>query len=307
MEKLKNVLSLFDGIGCLHEVLKQSGVSFNKYYASEIDPSAVRVAMKNHPKTLQVGNIRELDPKDFKNVSLVGAGFPCTDFSLMGNRRGMITIENIEITSLEQYLQLKKDGFEFHGQSYLFWEMIRMIKGIKPKYIFLENVTSIDPKWFEIINNEIGEFPYRYNASRLTTQNRDRYYWTNLPQLEYPEDRGFTLDSIIPGAIPAGKRGIPTTRKPNGKFNYKQNLTLKSDGKANCLVTGSGATNLCVVDNVLRTLTPEECEIIQTLKEGYTNIKGISKSTRYKLIGNGWSIETVIPFFKGLTVDNRRK
>ena len=307
MKKLKNVVSLFDGISCGQVALIGAGVHFNKYYASEIDPAAVRVTMINHPKTLQVGDIRELDPKDFHNVDLVLAGFPCTDFSLMGLRRGMVTKENVDITSLEQYLELKENGFEFDGQSYLFWEMIRMIKGINPTYIFLENVTNIHSKWFEIMNNEIGEFPYRINASRLTTQNRDRYYWTNLPQLEYPEDRGLTLDSIIPGAIPAGKRGIPTTRKPNGKFNYKQNLTLKYDGKANCLVTGSGATNLCVVDDKLRTLTPEECEVIQTLQKGYTDIKGISKSTRYKLIGNGWSVEAVIPFFKGLTVDNRRK
>jgi len=310
MKKLKNVLSLFDGISCLQEVLNRAGIVFNKYYASEIDNAAVQVALKNFPNTKMVGDVRDLDPRDFKNITLFSAGFPCTDLSLMGKRRGMVTSENVSVTSLEQYLKLKESGFEFEGQSYLFWEMIRLFKGIDAEYYLIENVAKIDPQWLEIINNELG-CPYVINASTLTSQNRDRFYWTNIPQFEYPEDRGLTLNNIIPGAIPAGIRGVLGSTHPdipNPKNNkWVPKMTMRKDGKANCLVTSGGGTNLYVLNGTLNQLTPEECEVIQTLKAGFTDIKGISKSTRYKLIGNGWSIDAVVPFFKSLTVDNRRK
>lgn len=301
MKKIHIVLSLFDGMSCGQVVLNRAGVQFNTYYASEIDPKAILATQFNHPNTIQVGDIRHLDPKDFKHVTILLAGFPCTDFSIMGRRRGMVTKENIKVTSLEQYLELKNSGFEFVGQSYLFWEMIRMIKGINPEYYILENVAKISPEWFEIIVNELG-YPYLINADVLTTQNRERFFWTNIPQFDYPEPKGLTLDTIIPGVLPAGKRGVPTTKKPNGKFNYVQKLTIKHNGKANCLVTSSGATNLYVKDGDVFTLSPEECEVIQTLESGYTNVKGISKSARYKLIGNGWSVDAVVPLVKALTI-----
>jgi len=48
-------------------------------------------------------------------------------------------------------------------------------------------------------------------------------------------------------------------------------------------------------------LTPEECELLQSIPEGYTN--GVSNSQRYKMIGNGWTIDVLTHIFKGIDND----
>jgi site-specific DNA-cytosine methylase len=302
MGKEKVVLSLFDGISCAQVVLNRAGYKYTKYFASEIDPVAIKITQKNFPETIQVGDVRFLDTNTFPHkIDLLTAGFPCGDLSLMGTRRGMVTEENIIVDTLEKYLQLKEDGFRFKGQSYLFWETIRIIREVNAKYYLIENVANMSKFWIDIISREIGRHPIEINSSVRTTQNRNRMYWTNLPKFSYPDDQGKTLDSIIPGAIAAGIRGVLAKTHPNipnpKNTKWVPKLTLRKDGKANCLVTSSGGTNLYVKDGVLHKLSPEECEVIQTLEKGYTDIKGISKSARYKAIGNGWSIDTIVPFF----------
>ena len=120
------VLSCFDGISCGRLALERSGIVIDKYYASEIDRHAIKVAMKNYPDTVQVGDIRNVRGSDFRKVDLFIGGSPCQSFSFSGKMRGMVTSCNIEITSLEEYLRLKEDDFEFEGQSYLFWEYVRL-------------------------------------------------------------------------------------------------------------------------------------------------------------------------------------
>lgn len=145
-----NVLSLFDGMSCGRLALDRAGIKYNKYYASEIDKYASAVARYNFPDTIFVGDIRGLKGDDFKNIDMIIGGSPCTNFSVSGKRQGMVTKDKIEVTSLEQYLELKEYGFEFEGQSYLFWEYVRLLKEIKPKYFLLENVRVLK-KWKDII------------------------------------------------------------------------------------------------------------------------------------------------------------
>jgi hypothetical protein len=315
--KIENVLSLFDGASMAQVALKRSKIKYRIYYASEINPDAIAITQFNHPNTIQVGDVRNLNPEYFKKISIIFAGFPCTDFSIMGRRRGMVTKESIKVTSLEQYLELKESGFEFEGQSYLFWEMLRVIKGIKKfnpevRYL-LENVTKIGYEWFEIIVNELG-YPYTFNASILTTQNRDRHYWTDIPQLPYPEPTGLTLESIIPGAISTGVHGVSAKSNPhlpnpkNGLWPQKR--ITRDDGKVNCL-TCSGSTSQYIVDGKIFTFTPEHREAIQTLDIGYTKVnvirrgklKELSATARNGIIGNGWSVDTVVPLLRGLTIE----
>ncbi len=139
-----NVLSLFDGMSCGQIALGKNGISPHRYYESEVKKHAINVTQHNYPNTIQLGDVRNIELAPLPNIDLLIGGSPCQSFSFVGKRSGMSTKDNIEITSLGQYLRLKTDGFEFEGQSYLFWEYVYILKYLKeknPKIKFiLENV-----------------------------------------------------------------------------------------------------------------------------------------------------------------------
>ena len=298
MRKFKVVLSLFDGISCAQAALNRAGCEYETYYASEIEPAAIAITQGRYPNTIQLGDIRNLDPSTLPFIDLVTCGSPCGDLSIAGTRRGMVTIEQVEVTSLEQYLELKESGFQFKGQSYLFWEAIRVLRGIKFRDHIIENVATMSSFWLNLINRELGMSPLKINSSIVTVQNRNRYYWSTLPWNGVPKN--VTFDSIIPGAQSAGVHGVSASKHkdiPNpNNVKWVQKLTVRKDGKSNCLTT-SGSTRKYVKDGKVFNLSPEECEIIQTLDVGHTNIKGIPKTAKLKAIGNGWSVDTIVPFF----------
>jgi len=135
-----NVLSLFDGMSCGRLALDKAGIKYNNYFASEVDKIAVKFTKTKHPDLIQLGDVRNIDTSKLPEIFLLCGGSPCTDFSFAGKMKGMETSCEKQITSLEQYLQLKAEGFEFEGQSYLFWEFVRILHKVKPKYFLLENV-----------------------------------------------------------------------------------------------------------------------------------------------------------------------
>ena len=196
MAELRNILSLFDGISCGRVALDRVGIKYEKYYASEIDKYAIAVARYNYPDTIFVGDIRNLKGKDFKNIDLIIGGSPCQNFSFAGKKQGMVTKTKIEVTTLEQYLELKEQGFEFEGQSYLFWEFVRLLKEIKPKWFLLENV-KMAKKWRDIITNALKVEPVEINSALVSAQNRRRLYWTNIPIKGLPKDKGILLKDIL--------------------------------------------------------------------------------------------------------------
>ena len=122
-----NVLSCFDGISCGMVALERAGINVDKYYASEVDKYAIQVSKKNYPNIIQIGDVRNVDPELYKDCELLIGGSPCQSFTFSGQREGMVTEEDVEVTSLEQYLKLKNEGFDFKGQSYLFWEYVRLL------------------------------------------------------------------------------------------------------------------------------------------------------------------------------------
>lgn len=139
-----NVLSLFDGMSCGQIALKELNIHIDTYYASEIDKFAIKQTQLNFPNTIQVGDVRKVNVLDLQPIDLLIGGSPCTNLSFIGSRKGLCTKENIEILSLDRYLELKERGFEFEGQSYLFWEYMRILTEIReynPNVLFpLENV-----------------------------------------------------------------------------------------------------------------------------------------------------------------------
>ena len=176
------VLSLFDGMSCGRIALDQLGIPVEKYYASEIDKYAIQVSVANYPDIEQVGDICNLDPKDYQDVNLMLAGSPCQGFSFAGK-------------------QLAFDD----PRSALFFEFIRLLKAIKPKYFLLENV-RMKKEFLQVISEQVsacypeivfGIEPIFINSSLLSAQSRQRYYWTNIPGIKQPEDRGIVLRDIL--------------------------------------------------------------------------------------------------------------
>lgn len=283
--KIKNVLSVFDGCSCGQEALVRSGISYEKYYSSEINEQSIKITMKNYPKTIQLGDVKEIDYSKLDKINLLMGGSPCTNLSIAGKRNGLLTKDNLLIKSYYDYVDLKSKKYEFEGQSYLFWEFIRAHNELNPDYFLLENV-RMKKEWEKVFTDNLKVEPILINSSLLSAQNRERLYWTNIPNIKKPKDKNIKFSDIIPGVKGAGKRGV------GYKGNYNKVLTIRKDNKSNCLVTQPYMTNCYVTPNGdYKMITPEEAELLQTMRVGYTS--GVPKTYRYEMIGNGWTIDVI--------------
>jgi DNA (cytosine-5)-methyltransferase 3A len=324
--KIGNVLSLFDGISCGQIALNKSGISYDNYYASEVDKHVIKATQHNYPNTKQIGSITEVKGSDLPKIDLLIGGSSCQNFSFAGNRVGMSTLDGVKITSLEQYLELKNNGFEFKGESYLFWEYIRLLNEVKPRYFLLENVV-MKKEWEDVITEAMGVEPILINSSLVSAQNRRRLYWTNIPNIEQPEDSGIKLvdilediDMVNPSAV-RGRRLNKATilgrrlndngkREDNNKtIPITQCLEVRATNtdKSNCLTTVSK-------DNVLTTMpigrhpdafknklpfryyTVKEYCRLQTVPDDYFG-DVISESQIKKALGNGWTVDVISHIF----------
>jgi len=169
-------------MSCGMLALDRLGIKVDKYYASEIDKYAMQVSAANYPEIIQVGDVCDLKSEDFKDIDLILAGSPCQGFSLAGK-------------------QLAFDD----PRSALFFEFIRLLKEIKPKYFLLENV-RMKKEFLQIISEQVsacypeitfGIDPIFINSSLVSAQSRPRYYWTNIPGIEQPKERGIVLKDIL--------------------------------------------------------------------------------------------------------------
>ena len=169
------ILSLFDGISCARVALERAGLPVEIYYASEIDKYAISISAKNYPNVIQVGSVVGLDTKQFSDIDLLIGGSPCQDLSIA-----------------------KKDRKGLNGEkSGLFWEYVRILKEVNPKYFILENVASMPKEARQVITETLGVKPIMINASLVSAQNRKRLFWTNIPNVKQPEDRQIYLKDII--------------------------------------------------------------------------------------------------------------
>lgn len=214
-EKGLRVLSLFDGMSCGQIALRDLGFPIEVYYASEIDKFAIQQTQLNFPDTVQLGDVRNIDvDKLCENgeIDLLIGGSPCTNLSFAGKRAGLATKENIEILTLGQYLDLKEADFEFEGQSYLFWEFMRVLTALRrrnPNIMFLLENVEMGKKWETVLSDAIGIRGVHINSALVSAQNRKRIYWSNIrvreeglfgykyTDIPQPTDRGILLRDIL--------------------------------------------------------------------------------------------------------------
>ena len=272
-----NVLSLFDGMSSAQIALERAGVSVNKYYACEIDPYAIKVTQANYPSTIQLGSITDLQWNDTTlhshlrpKIDLLVGGSPCQGFSFAGKRANFND-----------------------PRSKLFFEYVRLLKEVKPKYFLLENV-KMNKKSENVISDLLGVKPVEINSNLVSAQNRKRLYWTNIP-FDMPTDKGIILQDII-------EDGFTDREKSHCiDANYFKGGNLKSyfeKHRRQLVFSDNGLCHVGTTKTTWRKLTPLECERLQTVPEGYTD--HVSNTQRYKMLGNGFTIDVIANFFKGV-------
>lgn len=294
--KVQNVLSLFDGIGGARLALDGAKISFEEYYASEIDKNAIKVSMDNFPDIIQLGDIKNWREWELDGIDLIVGGSPCQGFSLNG----------------------KKLNFD-DPKSKLFFEFVDIVNHYKPKYFLLENV-KMRKDIQEAISDILGVEPILINSGLVSAQNRERLYWTNIPNIVQPIDEGIFLTDVIDVSLNESefiegeleeyfkhKEGKMTSRglchigtaKLNGMDSIKR--VYRIDGKSPTLQTSTGGnreSKIAIGIDSWRKLTPLEYERLQTFPDNYT--QGIPKTQRYNVLGNGFTVKVIQYIFESI-------
>jgi DNA (cytosine-5)-methyltransferase 3A len=216
-----NVLSLFDGISAGRVALERAGIKVDNYYASEVDKWAIQVSNKNYPDIKQMGDVtkwREWDI-DWGSIDLVIGGSPCQGFSFAG----------------------KQLNFE-DPRSKLFFDYVDICHRVideNPNMKFLLENVRMKKEYQDVISQYMGIEPIMINSSLLSAQNRVRFYWQNISNIDQPEDKGMVLKDILEDSVD-DKYNLTAeavdymSRLRNGKprWEYHKNPI---DGKAACL------------------------------------------------------------------------
>jgi DNA-cytosine methyltransferase len=348
-----NVLSLFDGMSCGQIALQRAGIKVENYFASEIDKHAIQVTQHNYTNTIQIGDVTKVKVSDLPKIDLLIGGSPCQGFSFAGK-------------------QLNFDD----PRSKLFFEFVRLLKETKAKYFLLENVL-MKKEYEQIITDHLGVEPIFINSALVSAQNRKRLYWTNIPNVTEPKDKGITWGDVRERGVntecyyytekamqwlarvsqkknktlmvhsdadkmqmleashhkkysnqrffgivdlPKNEQAIAAMRgryliagkrqdgKQKTKGLTKQYIEFRYDGKTNALTTVTKDNvvvpftlpNRIPADEFFfRYITPLECERLQTVPDGYTSC--VSDTQRYKMLGNGWTVDVIAHIFGGLS------
>ena len=205
-----NVLSLFDGMSCGRLALDRAGFPVTNYFASEIDKYAIQVARANYPDTVHLGDVTQIRAEDLPPIDLLIGGSPCQGFSFAGK-------------------QLNFDD----ERSKLFFEFVRLLRALKPKYFLLENV-PMKQIYQDVINEQLGVKPVRLNSNIVSAQNRDRLYWTNIPVKSLPENKRIYLKDILQDVSEIGEEHYHSMKSvaymERGNDKWSQAGSRRADG-----------------------------------------------------------------------------
>lgn len=296
------VISLFDGISCGFVALKRANIEIEKYIAYEIDKYAIKISEYNFPEIEHKGDVTTEDFTKYKGFDLLIGGSPCQDLSIA-----------------------KKDRKGLKGiRSCLFFEYVRALNEIEPKYFLYENVASMSKENKDIISKHLGVEPIMINSSLVSAQQRKRLYWTNIPDITQPINKHIYLKDVLENGIAFTDKSYCLTARYQGAqfentvikrqrsmvaqpirigqlnkcgqgqriYSVKgKSVSLNDNGGGQGAKTGLYKIDLPDGYYIVRKLTPLECERLQTLPDKYTEC--VSNTQRYKCIGNGWTVDVI--------------
>lgn len=275
------VLSLCDGMSIAHIALDRIGMHVDKYFAAEIKPVALKVTKENYPDTIHIGDVNKVRYKggilytengnyNVGHIDLMVFGSPCQSFSI-----AMKTDMRV--------------GLKDKTRSGLFLECYRILQEVNPTWFLLENVASMKDEDRDVLSEFMGVEPIRINSKLVSAALRDRYYWTNIPGITQPEDKGITLQSILTSGYTDREKARallvsdsrPLTDKKKMLHRYKKFTTIVWEEKGN--------------DDSIRYLNQTELERCQTVPEGYT--KCLTRNEAADVLGDAFTVDVIAHIF----------
>ena len=282
-----NVLSLFDGMSCGQLALERLGIKVDNYFACEIKKSALTVTNTNYPNTIQLGDVEKIDLSTLPKIDLLIGGSPCQDFTVMKAVR-----DNLE-----------------GDKSKLFYEYLRILKTLRPKYFLLENV-RMDKDSEKQLNEYLEVEGIHINSSLVSYQKRPRIYWTNIPNVTVPEDKCINFQDFKDTDYEYCKQfKVNQTPSREKMWNGGEGRGTKLGGCANvtnadkvyCLTRKQDRapnSGLIEFDDFCRYLTRRELEQAQTVPVGYTD--SVSYNQAQDLLGDGWTVDVITHILKNM-------
>jgi site-specific DNA-cytosine methylase len=283
-----NVLSLFDGMSCGQLALQRLGITDYIYRASEIDQYAMKVTQANFPDTIPVGDVEDIDLSALPKIDLLLGGSPCQGFSFAGK-------------------QLAFDD----PRSKLFFTyawILKELREVNPEITFLMENVRMRKEYLDVISEYLGVEPMQINSALVSAQNRVRFYWSNIGGITQPEDRGILLKDVVhsdavestvchtPSLLHSEKAVTYMNRKVKGgrsHWDFKHHSDTKNPKSATVVANFFKGVpyNVLKDGGMIRKFSPEECEVLQTVPQKYTD--HVSNTQRYKMIGNGWTVDVI--------------
>ena len=280
------VLSLFDGISCGMVALERAGISVERYVAYEIDENAIKVSKHNYPQIEHCGDVTNADFTQYKGFDLLIGGSPCQDLCSMGSREGL-----------------------FGEKSKLFFEFVRALKEVHPRYFLLENNASMSKENRDIISSYMGCDPVLINSADFSAQVRKRLYWTNIPIGEY-EPKNIVIQNILKNDIPREcvtdkiNKYVFSNEYTGRKIEKTTRGSIRTpEQKSRTICTSSynisSNAGICFkIGGEYYKPNQIEFERLQTLPDSYTSSLPIKKAVF--CIGNGWTVDVIAHILKGL-------
>lgn len=319
------VLSLFDGISCGRVALERAGIPVSRYVAFEIDQNAINCSNWNFPDIEHCGSVVGRDFTEFIGFDIVMGGFPCQDLSIAGKRKGLkgkrsslfwYLVEAIETVNPRYFLVENNVGMPKEAE-----DIITDTLGVMPisinsalvsaqtrKRLYWTNIPGVEqPEDRNIFLSDIIKNGYGIHGNKsmaLTAIYGGAVIWNSLER----KQRTMVAEPIVLYQRPRGynKGGFTVTEKspPITVSNWQNNVYIVTDGVISIQnKRGVMPYKISIPDGeyLIRKFTPEECELLQGLPAGYTEM--IPKTYRYRTLGNGWNVDTLAHIFNYINID----
>ena len=276
-----NVLSLCDGMSVAHIALDKLGYKVDKYYAAEIKPIAIKVTKDNYPDTIHIGDVNKVRYKggilytehgnyNVGKIDLMVFGSPCQSFS----------------QAMKADMRI---GLADKTRSGLFLECYRILQEVQPTWWLLENVASMKHSDRDILTEYMGVEPIRIDSKLVCAALRDRYYWTNIPGVTQPEDKGITLQSILTSGWTDREKARTLLVSDSRPLRDKQKMLHRYE-KFGTIIWEEKGNN-----DSIRYLNQTELERLQNVPEGYT--KCLTRNEAANVLGDAFTVDVIAHIF----------